>query len=94
MTELTNEMSEKTSITSENKEKLSNKEATTTITNSSNLVFSIGGANDPKCVITLPNCHLEVPAHSIEDVISLETTFHALPTDIDSADEASILYSG
>lgn len=69
-------------------------EATSTITNSSNLVFSIGGANDPKCVITLPNCHLEVPQHSIEDVISLETTFHALPTDIDSADEASVLYSG
>ena len=69
-------------------------EATTVITNSSSLVFSIGGANDPKVVVTLPNCHLEVPTHSIEDVISLETNFHALPTDIDSADEASISYSG
>ena len=69
-------------------------EATTDITNSSNLVFSIGGTSDPKVVITMPNCHLEVPQHSIEDVISLETTFHALPSDIDSANEATIQYSG
>lgn len=69
-------------------------EATTDITNSSNLVFSIGGASDPKVVVTMPNCHLEVPQHSVEDVISLETTFHALPSDIDSADEATIEYSG
>jgi hypothetical protein len=69
-------------------------EATSTITNTANLVFSVGGSNDPKVVVTLPNCHLEVPTHSIEDVISLETTFHALPTDIDSADEATIQYSG
>ena len=42
----------------------------------------------------MPSCHLEVPTHSIEDVISLEVNFHALGTDIDSADEVSVKYLG
>lgn len=69
-------------------------ESTTSITNDFNLVFTVGGATAPKIAITLPTCHLEVPTHSIEDVISLETTFHALPSTIDGADEASIVYTG
>ena len=69
-------------------------ESTTSITNSFNLVFTVGGATAPKVAITLPTCHLEVPTHSIEDVISLETTFHALPSTIDGADEATIVYTG
>lgn len=69
-------------------------ESTTSITNDFNLVFAVGGATAPKVQITLPTCHLEVPTHSIEDVISLETTFHALPSTIDGADEATIVYTG
>jgi hypothetical protein len=69
-------------------------EATTTITNDFNLVFDIGGATAPAMKVTIPSAHLEIPTHSIEDVISLETTFHALPTDLDTADEASIVYAG
>ena len=69
-------------------------ESTTSITNSFNLVFTVGGATAPKVAITLPTCHLEVPTHSIEDVISLETTFHALPSTIDGANEATIVYTG
>jgi hypothetical protein len=69
-------------------------ESTTSITNDFNLVFTVGGATAPKIAITLPTCHLEVPTHSIEDVISLETTFHALPSTINGADEASIVYTG
>ena len=69
-------------------------ESTTSITNDFNLVFTVGGATAPKVAITLPTCHLEVPTHSIEDVISLETTFHALPSTIDGADEATIVYTG
>jgi len=68
--------------------------ATSTVTNSFDLAFSVGGTSAPKMVIDLPNCHLEVPGHSIEDVISLETSFHALPSTIDSADEATIAYTG
>jgi hypothetical protein len=43
--------------------------------------------------ITMNNCHFEGPSHSIEDVISLETNFHALPSDFNTADEiASIKF--
>ena len=69
-------------------------ESTSTITNDFNLVFDIGGASSPTMKVTLPTCHLEIPTHSIEDVISLETTFHALPSTIGGADEATIVYIG
>lgn len=69
-------------------------EATTTITNSFNLSFSIGGSAAPKVVIALPQCHLEVPTHSIDDVISIEANFHALPSTISETDEATITYTG
>ena len=73
-------------------------EATTVITNSFNSVFKIGGTAAPKVQIDLPKCHFEVPSHSIDDIISLETNFHALPASVDpsSADnfEAKITYTG
>jgi len=74
-------------------------EATSTITNSFGLTFTIGGSSAPKCVVAMPQCHLEVPTHSIDDVISLETNFHALPASVDpgSTDtnyEAKITYTG
>jgi len=69
-------------------------EATGTVTNSFALSFSIGGANAPKVVISMPQCHLEVPQHSIEDVISVDTTFHALPSTVSQTDEATIAYTG
>ena len=73
--------------------------ATTVVTNGFDLTFHIGGTPPattiaPHMTINLPNCHLEIPAHSIEDVISIETTFSALPTDIAGADEAVIVYKG
>jgi hypothetical protein len=37
---------------------------------------------------------LEVPSHSIDDVISLEVNFHALGTDIESTDELTVKYVG
>jgi len=65
------------------------------ITNESDLTFKIGGASGtPRLEINLPTCHVEIPSHSIEDVISLETTFQALPSTITSADEAAIVYVG
>ena len=61
--------------------------ATTDIQNSFSLSFDIGGGAAPHCVITMPTCHLEVPTHSIDEVISMETNFHALPSDFDSTNE-------
>jgi hypothetical protein len=67
---------------------------TTTITNSFELVFGIGGSAVPFVSVTMPTCHLEVPSHSIEDVIALEVNFKALPTSIDLTNEATIVYTG
>jgi len=67
----------------------------TVITNESDLTFKIGGASGtPRLEINLPTCHVEIPSHSIDDVISLETTFQALPSTITSADEAALVYVG
>ena len=68
--------------------------ATGVVTNSFALTFSVGGLTAPKVVFYMPKCHLEVPTHSIEDVISVETNFHALPTTIGVADEVLITYTG
>ena len=65
-------------------------EATSDIQNSFSLAFDIGAGAAPYCAITMPTCHLEVPTHSIEEVISMETNFHALPSDFDSTDEISV----
>lgn len=68
-------------------------EALDVVTNSFALTFKVGGATGtPRVEFSMPNCHLEVPSHSIEDVISLETNFHALPSTVSDADEATIKY--
>ena len=65
---------------------------TTTVTNNVALTFSIGGASGKRLEIVCPTAHLEIPTHSIEDVISLETSFQALPATIDSTNEVSFTY--
>ena len=69
-------------------------EDTTTITNDFTLLFKVGGSNTPRIELNMAQCHLELPTHSIEDVISLETNFHALPSTIDGTDELTIMYVG
>lgn len=70
-------------------------ESTSVITNSFDLTFTIGGTgNTPRVVANLNNCHLEVPTHSIDDIISLDTTFHALPTSVDAVDEIDFIFIG
>ena len=57
--------------------------------------FKIGDvANGNGMTVTFPGCHIDIPTHQIEDVISLETNFHALPSTITGADEATIVYKG
>ena len=66
-----------------------------TITNVFDLNFKVGGAAAvPRIELNMAACHLEVPTHSIDDVISLEVNFHALGTDISSTDEIAIKYIG
>lgn len=68
--------------------------ASNVVTNSFDLTFKIGGATDDtnRLELNFPTCHLEIPTHSIEDVISLETNFMALPSTISGADEATLTY--
>jgi hypothetical protein len=42
----------------------------------------------------MDHSHFEIPAHSIDDVISLETNFQALPDTISSTDEVALKYVG
>ena len=70
-------------------------EDTDTITNNFDLTFKVGGASaTPRIELAMTDCHLEVPTHSIDDVISLETNFHALPSTISGTDELTIKYVG
>jgi len=69
-------------------------EDVTTITNDFTLLFKVGGSSSPRIELNLAQCHLELPSHSIDDVISLETNFHALPSTIDGTDELTVKYVG
>jgi hypothetical protein len=70
------------------------KSITSVVTNSFALVFKIGGAsaNTARLEVNMPTCHLEIPTHSIEDVISVETSFNALPSTIDGTNEVTLKY--
>lgn len=66
---------------------------TNVVTNSFALTFKIGGASgNPRLEVSMPTCHIEVPTHSIEDVISLESNFMALPSTIDNTNEVAVEY--
>jgi hypothetical protein len=66
---------------------------TNVVTNSFDLTFSIGGSSGNRLGLTCATAHLEIPTHSIDDVISLETNFSALPQTIDDTDEVVLTYS-
>jgi len=65
------------------------------VTNSFALTFKVGGsATTPRVEIAMPTCHIEIPTHDIADIISLSTTFMALPSTIDATDEVTVTYVG
>ena len=68
--------------------------ASTTVKNSFAVTIAVGGATAPKVEFIMPTVHMEVPTHSVEDVISTEVTFHALPSDISNTDEVTVKYVG
>lgn len=70
------------------------------ITNAFALTFGIGGGSStPRCSVALPKAHLELPSHSIEDVVSVDVAFHGLASDMSSAtaadatNEVSVTYT-
>jgi hypothetical protein len=71
-------------------------ENTNIVTNSFELEFKVGGtvSNTPRAYFKMPTCHLEVPTHSLEDVIALEVNFHALPSSVTNTNELTLTYRG
>jgi hypothetical protein len=68
--------------------------ATSLVTNKFALQFFVGGKGttagypaSPGVMIDMGQCHLEVPAVKIEDVIGFDVNFTALPTTISGTDE-------
>ena len=64
------------------------------VVNKFKVTMDIGGSaacvstgTDAGFQLILPAAHIEVPTHSIEDIISLETNMQALPTSLGDADE-------
>ena len=69
--------------------------AKTKVVNSFATTFKVGGSSaTPRLELAFPTAHFEIPSHAIEDVISVETTFQALPSTIDNTDEATLKYVG
>jgi len=67
----------------------------TTVINEFELKFDVGGTSStPRLEFQIDRCHLEIPSHSIDDVISLETNFHGLGSSIGEADEMTLKYVG
>lgn len=55
------------------------------------ITFNVGGAsNSPRASFQLNQAHVEVPSHSIDEVLSLETNFHAVPSDLDTPNDMTI----
>jgi len=67
---------------------------TSVVTNNVGLTFNIGGTTTGtrRLEIDFGTAHVEIPTHSIEDVISLETNFQALPSSIDGTNEMTLKY--
>ena len=67
-----------------------------TVINKFAITLQVGGTDTtkPRFQINMPTAHLEIPSHSIEDVISLETNFHGLGTGVSEGDEVTLKYIG
>ena len=65
------------------------------VVNNFEVVFQIGGSvGTPRLNVTMPKVHINVPSHSIEDVISVETSFGAYTDDFNVANEVQLEYIG
>lgn len=64
------------------------------VTNEFGLTFNIGGTTGKRLAVAMAKSHIEIPVTNIEDVISFETTFHGLGTDISDTDEVTLAYFG
>ena len=77
--------------------------ATLDVVNFFDLTVTLGGSTAPNLAVNVPAAHLEVPVHSVDDVISMEINFHGLPSSgsaaalvqsISQANESKLTYKG
>ena len=65
------------------------------VVNDFNVTFQIGGsAGTPRINVIMPKVHINVPSHSIEDVISVETNFASYTDEFNVANEVQLEYIG
>lgn len=69
---------------------------TTTIRNDFDMAINIGGetAGTPRLALDVPTAHLEIPVINVEDLLTLEVTYHGQVANgnVDSTNEATIIY--
>lgn len=69
---------------------------TTTVRNIFDMSVNVGGetASTPRVAFDLPTAHLEIPVVNVEDLLTLEITFHGQVSsgNVDNTDEATIIY--
>lgn len=69
---------------------------TTTVRNVFDMSVNVGGetASTPRVAFDLPTAHLEIPVVNVEDLLTLEVTFHGQVSsgNVDNTDEATIIY--
>ena len=66
------------------------------VVNDFDVTFQVGGSvsNTPRLNVNMPKVHVNVPAHSIEDVISVETSFASYTDEFNVANEINLEYFG
>lgn len=69
---------------------------TSTVRNVFDMAVNVGGetASTPRLALDLPTAHLEIPTINVEDLLTLEVTFHGQVAsgNVDSTNEATIIY--
>lgn len=69
---------------------------TTTVRNVFDMSVNVGGDTDgaPRVAFDLPTAHLEIPVVNVEDLLTLEVTFHGQVSsgNVDNTDEATVIY--
>jgi len=68
----------------------------TKVVNDFDVTFKVGGtvSTEPRVDFNFPKVHIDVPSHTIEDVISLETNFGAYTNDFDTVNEFNVTVHG
>ena len=65
------------------------------VVNDFEVEFQIGGSTGtPRLNVKMPKVHINVPSHSIEDVISVETNFASYTDEFNVANEVQLEYIG